>query len=203
MAKSGGGFEQYIHDVLELDALATRYHAETADHHTRVRESQEVGDALRKRFSAAFGVAVSEGESESWLMEGGDTNDTEAEIGRCRRKVAHSLNVAEEIRSLEETVRSALSTMSRGFEIGQRWATLAESTLAKGEGGDSSEDSCDQALEKLDGYKAALTEVVRLHRDMISAHQGFASVEQRVSALVDAIRGLISKRPCRLPEMET
>ena len=186
MPKVAEGFESYIHDVLALEALATAYHAETAEHRTRVRESQGVGDALGERFSTTFGVALSEGES--WFTEGSDADDTDAEIGGCRRKVARALNVAEEIQSLEGTVRSALSTMSRGFEIGQRWAALAESTLAGGEGGDASEASCDEVLEKLDGYKAALTEVVRLHRDMISAHEGFASVEQRVSPLVDAVR---------------
>jgi len=136
-------------------------------------------------------------------MEGGDTNDTEAEIGRCRRKVAHSLNVAEgNPESRGDGALRPLDHESR-FRDRSEMGHVGGEYPGQGEGGDSSEDSCDQALEKLDGYKAALTEVVRLHRDMISAHQGFASVEQRVSALVDAIRGLISKRPCRLPEMET
>jgi hypothetical protein len=200
MAKIGEGFDRYLHNVLDLEAVATRYHAEAAEHDTCVRESRGVGDALNKRFSSVFGVPASQGES--WFTEGNDADDAEAEIGKCRRNVARALNVAEEILSLERTIRSATSNLSRGFEMGQAWTTLAENTLAKGDAGDAVECSCDEVLARLDGYKDTLAEVVQLQPDLMSVHHRFASAEQRVSVLADSIGAMVSRRPYRLPEME-
>jgi hypothetical protein len=201
MAKIGEEFKQYVHNVLALDALGTAYGTETAEQGKQARESQEERAALDKGFLALFGTAVTGGKS--WFVEGESADDTLLEIQQRRQKVARFLNVADEIQKQERSVHSALSGVDRRFEIGQGWAALAESTLAKWDGVDVPDESCDEALEGLDRYSEALAEVVQLHGAMISAHHGFASAEQRVSGLERTIRNMLSNRPCRLPEIET